>query len=436
VADSSFPALHIRPPRGWINDPNGLCRVDGRYHVFFQYNPAAPVHSAIHWGHVSSTDLLSWQEHPIALAPRQGLIDAAGCWSGCVIDDSGVPTAVYTANPDHARNAVAALARSDRSLTHWQQDESPVAGIAPTPELDEVRDPFIFNHEGHRYAVQGAGQPNGSARLELYGCDDLRRWTELGTLLTCADPIAAEIAPADIWECPNLVQIDGQWVLLISLHREADGMNPLVGVRYLLGDLVARGPGWSFKTTSGGVLDDGRAFYAPQVLAEADRTLHVGWAGELDRSDEQIAEAGWAGVLTFPRELYVRDRVLATRPAIELTRLRRAPLALRPDTPFWAPAFELVASGPVALRLLDDGVDELVSAAEGAPSDPVRILVDGSMVEVFHRGGSHTTRAYPGNGSRWVVEGTAVTGYRLGRMVRDSPAAADVPPNLEVSASS
>lgn len=213
-------------------------------------------------------------------------------------------------------------------------------------------------------------------------------------------------------------------------------MNPLVGVRYLLGDLVARGPGWSFKTTSGGVLDDGRAFYAPQVLAEPDRTLHVGWAGELDRSDEQIAEAGWAGVLTFPRELYVRDRVLATRPATELTRLRRAPLVLRPDTPFWAPAFELVASGPVALRLLDDGVDELVSAAEGAPSDPVRILVDGSMVEVFHRGGSHTTRAYPGNGSRWVVEGTAVTGYRLGRMVRDSPAAADVPPNLEVSASS
>ena len=113
VADPSFPALHIRPPRGWMNDPNGLCRVDGRYHVFFQYNPAAPVHSAIHWGHVSSTDLLSWQEHPIALSPRQGLIDAAGCWSGCVIDDSGVPTAVYTANPDHAGNAVAAGHRAN-----------------------------------------------------------------------------------------------------------------------------------------------------------------------------------------------------------------------------------------------------------------------------------------------------------------------------------
>jgi beta-fructofuranosidase len=103
VADPSFPTLHIRPSRGWINDPNGLCRIDGRYHVFFQYNPVAPVHSAIHWGHVSSIDLLRWQEHPIALAPRPGLHDQAGCWTGCLVDDGGVPTAVYTANPDHSR---------------------------------------------------------------------------------------------------------------------------------------------------------------------------------------------------------------------------------------------------------------------------------------------------------------------------------------------
>ena len=95
-----FPALHIRPERGWLNDPNGTCRCDGVYHVFFQYNPAAPLHANVHWGHVSSTDLVRWQEHPVALVPRPGRIDGAGCWSGCVVDDGGIPTAVYTANPD------------------------------------------------------------------------------------------------------------------------------------------------------------------------------------------------------------------------------------------------------------------------------------------------------------------------------------------------
>ncbi len=421
VADPSFPALHIRPPQGWLNDPNGLCRIDGRYHVFFQYNPVAPVHGAIHWGHVSSTDLIHWQQHPIALAPRPGLIDGAGCWSGCVVDDGGVPTAVYTANrDDDPRNAVVALARSDRSLLHWQQDESPVRGISRSSGMEEVRDPFVFVHEGHRYAVQGAGQPSGYPQLLLYRCDDLTQWTQLGALLTTDDPIAAEVADAGIWECPNLVQIEGQWVLLFSLFRRVDGIDQLFGVRYLLGDLVARDQGWKFKATSGGVVDEGPTFYAPQVLAEPHRALLWAWSWELERSSQQIADAGWAGVLTFPRELYLRNGVLATRPATELSALRLERLPGPLDQPFQAQAFELVANGPVALRLADDGAEALVSSAEGTPTEPARIFVDGSMVETFHRGASHTTRAYPTDHSSWIVEGAAVTAYRLGGRVAGS----------------
>ena len=60
MPDLARPLLHIRPERGWLNDPNGVCRVDGVYHVFYQHNPAEPVHGNIHWGHASSTDLLRW----------------------------------------------------------------------------------------------------------------------------------------------------------------------------------------------------------------------------------------------------------------------------------------------------------------------------------------------------------------------------------------
>ncbi len=239
--DPAFPALHIRPPRGWINDPNGLCRIDGIYHVFFQYNPDAPFHGNVHWGHVSSPDLIHWEEQPIALRPRPGQIDADGCWSGCIVDDGGVPTAVYTANPGHARDATVALARGDRTLQTWTQDPNPVIGIPADLALDEVRDPFLFTIGGHRYAVQGAGQRFGRPMLLLYGCDDLEHWTELGPLLTDEDPIAAEIAAANIWECPNLVYLDGHWVLIMSLWRWADQTHELAGVRYLLGDLSGLG---------------------------------------------------------------------------------------------------------------------------------------------------------------------------------------------------
>jgi beta-fructofuranosidase len=242
-------------------------------------------------------------------------------------------------------------------------------------------------------------------------------------LLTTDDPIAAEIAPADIWECPNLVQIDGQWVLLVSLSRHVAGVDLPAGVRYLLGDLVAQGEGWTFKASSGGVLDEGPTFYAPQVLADPDRTLLWGWAWELGRSPEQIVEAGWAGVLTFPRELSVRNGVLRSQPAAELAGLRLEGLPWRPGVAFQATAFELIASGPVMVRLTGDEGDTLVSTADGTSTDPARILVDGSIVETFCGGVSNTTRAYPTGRSGWVVDGTDVTVYRLGHTVRAVTAA-------------
>ncbi len=305
-----FPHLHVRPRWGWLNDPNGVSRVDGTYHVFFQHNPYEPVHGHIHWGHVSSTDLLAWTEHPVALVPRPGTVTAAGCWSGCVTDDGGTPTAVFTAVPDHAWNAGVLLARSDRSLETWVPDEGFVVGTPTLDGVDEVRDPFVFHVDGHRYVVQGAGARRGAPRLLLWGADDLEHWEDLGSLLTEDDPVAAVVADANIWECPNLVRVDGCWVLLVSLWRWVDEQHELAGVRYLVGDLQADGPGLRFVASSGGVLDDGPAFYAPQALDDGDRVLLWGWAWEVGRSENQVRDAGWAGVLTFPRELTVADGVL------------------------------------------------------------------------------------------------------------------------------
>jgi beta-fructofuranosidase len=414
VSDPAYPALHIRPPRGWLNDPNGLCRLDGTYHVFFQHNPHAPVHGNVHWGHVSSADLLHWAEHPSALFPRPAGIDAAGCWSGCIVDDGGVPTAVYTANPDHAWNATVGLARSDRSLIVWTQLETSVMGAPDEEDIDEVRDPFVFDFDGRRYAVQGAGRREGQPQLLLYDCDDLEHWVKLGPLLTMADPVAAEVAEANIWECPNLACIDGQWVLLLSVWNWVDGTHQLNGVRYLFGDLVSRSDGLQFKATGGGVVDDGPAFYAPQLLADQDRTLLWAWSWELGRSFAQIAQAGWAGVLTYPRELFVRDGQLCFRPATELTALRREPLEDFEDG-FAVGAFEVLAYGRVTLGLNDGSAREPVVTVTGTFAQPARILVDGSMVEAFADGRSTTTRAYPTSTSRWLVDAVgAVVIWRLG----------------------
>src|ERR1700730_19328620 len=81
AADPHRPQYHFLPPSNWMNDPNGLIQWKGQYHLFYQYNPFAPVWGSIHWGHTVSDDLVHWRDLPIALAPTPGTVDEYGVFS-------------------------------------------------------------------------------------------------------------------------------------------------------------------------------------------------------------------------------------------------------------------------------------------------------------------------------------------------------------------
>lgn len=405
--DPAFPRLHGRPPTGWVNDPNGVCRIDGTWHVYFQHNPHAPVHTDIHWGHMSSTDLVRWHDEPIALAPRPDGPDAGGCWSGCLVDDDGVPTAVYTA-VDADRRPSTVLARTDRDARVFTREEPPVAGLPSDGAITDLRDPFLLTVDGARFAVQGAGAPGGVGSVLVYrvGDADLTSWREVGTLLRADHPALDTDAAADIWECPSLVQVGDDWVLVVSIWRKVDGGGrDLNHVTWVLGDLRADGESLTLEPRASGRLDAGDAYYAPQALVVDGRVLIWGWSWETDHGSERIAAAPWQGVLTYPRELGVRDGKVALDPAPELEGLRRRELTDADDE--LPGAFEVVAEGR-ALGLELDGETVL-------PVGPVRrIYVDGSLVEVFAADGSTvTTRAYPGVGSRWRLLGDDVAAAQV-----------------------
>src|SRR5687768_5066199 len=79
------PQFHFSPPRGWMNDPNGLLFDGSLYHLYYQHNPNELTQSPRQsWGHATSPDLLHWTDLPIAIPDR----DPHHAWSGSALLDT------------------------------------------------------------------------------------------------------------------------------------------------------------------------------------------------------------------------------------------------------------------------------------------------------------------------------------------------------------
>lgn len=449
--DPAFPRFHPRPAQGWINDPNGISYINGRYHVFFQFNPESARHHRIQWGHVSSPDLVHWDEHPVALRPQDGGPDEFGCWTGVVTDDGGVPTAAYSGVRGDGGHSQVVISRGSTDLVTWEQDGHIAASMPGDGLVTAVRDPFIFHFNGKRYAMQGAGLANGHAALLLYTVEDMSDWKYQGIWLTTENPVAATHTPAEIWECPQLVQVptngvptngapsdgvpsDGAdtWVMMFSLWLSGDDHEHANGVGHLIGSL-AEDPSTGlpvFVPRSGGRSDLGRDFYAPQIVqldsaagsgsGSEPRAMLWGWAnegpgrdGRRGRSQDEIDAAGWAGVLTHPRFLSVEDGALVVAPAPEIEAYRAAVLAdgasgavaLPPFAEAVVKAGTVGGTGEVRLVLASGAERQVVFAGALSEGEELRIFVDASLVEVYRTGSVATTlRAYPALGEEWVLE--------------------------------
>lgn len=420
--DRSFPRLHKRPAAGWLNDPNGIHHRDGRWHVAFQFNPASARHEHIVWGHMSSPDLLRWQEHPIALRPREGQPDAFGCWSGVATFDEDVPVLVYSGVRAGDGRSEVVLARPAADGDRWVQDDRVATGMPDDPAVVMVRDPFLFEFDGRRWAVQGAGLASGQAAILLYDATDLRAWNYRGVLLSSDDEVAATAPHCNVWECPQLFPVGDDWVLIVSLWRPEQ----LLCVAYLIGDME-RDPDTAlprFRPRVTGILDDGVSFYAPQAVLDrdTDRVLLWGWAREVTaggvrpRTPEEIDAAGWSGSLTFPREVAIHDGIVALPPARELTGLRgeMADPAQLPDQA------EVLVEGVGRVRLHlrgEGGGDQVIWEQELHHGNSTRILIDASVIEICpERGTSRVVRAYPAADEFYCVTadpGVSVVSWQL-----------------------
>jgi len=313
TTDIHRPRYHFLPAANWMNDPNGVIQWRGVYHLFFQYNPDGAYHANMHWGHAVSDDLLHWQEQPIALAPTPGSADRGGIFSGCLVDDDGLPSALYTGvNQDYSVQTQC-LARGNSDLTRWEKYAgNPIIARMP-PGLGQARDfrdPFVWRgQDGWNMALGSRIAGVGGAVL-LYRSPDLLRWQYIQPLF-----VGDRARHGDNFECPNLFPLAEQWVLMLAAEFAGGQAHEL----YFLGDY----DGQRFRPEREGIYDPGYSYAALSYADERGRRLLHSWIRE-SRSVDAQRKAGWSGVQAIPRVLSLDARQrLISQPVPELERLRR-----------------------------------------------------------------------------------------------------------------
>jgi beta-fructofuranosidase len=323
MADPTRPVYHFLPPAGYQNDPNGLIRHDGYFHMFYQAHPFTHGRGKggpIFWGHARSPDLVRWEHLPMAIWPSTEHGEQRCASGSVVIGRDGQPMIFYTSMGERIRQADAPdqwAALGDKDLIVWRKHPAnPVLTGAAHGDLrvSEWRDPFVFRDGEAYYMLVGGRAHRGDQALgcvTIYRALDhaLTRWQFLNVLYEWPDPGIRCI------ECPNLFRFGDAWVLFFSYTP------PPTQVAYLIGTLDE--DTFTFRPDRRGELERSpMGMYAPQAMRdERGRVILFGWvrpAGWRPGGGH-----GWCGCMTLPRVLSLDvDGCLRQEPAEELRTLR------------------------------------------------------------------------------------------------------------------
>ncbi len=295
------PAFHHTPLYGWMNDPNGMFYKDGKWHLYYQWNPYGSKWQNMTWGHSSSSDLINWEHHPVAIEPNglgsvfsgSSAIDkenSAGFGENAVV-------AMYTSA---GKSQIQSLAHSDdNGMTFDIYPGNPVLTLE-----SEARDPNMFWNPRTKLWTLILAHALDHEML-IFTSPDMKEWTlqsSFGKGLGAQD---------GVWECPDLFELavpgsdKTKWVLICNLNP--GGPFGGSGVQYFIGDF----DGKTFiadTDASGNVptkwLDHGKDNYALVSWSDAPdgRRTVIGWMSNWQYAGE-IPTMQFRSANTLPREI-------------------------------------------------------------------------------------------------------------------------------------
>ncbi len=307
AGDPWRPLYHFVSPESTMNDPNGLCFWQGRWHLFYQAYP--PEDTRQHWGHAVSDDLVHWRDLPYAIYPDP----EEKCFSGSALVDGDRVIAMY-----HGVKAGTMVAvSSDPLLLNWKK----VTGqaVIPFPKPGEPPPPYnIFDpciwKKGDTYYALTAGTLTdgpGGKRVRawfLHRSADLAKWEYL-------HPFAENDRyglVGDDGACPYFWPIGDKHILLHFSHMS--------GGKYLIGDYDKQRD--KFVVINAGDFNFGPAWpsgvHAPSACPDGEGGVIV-----IFNMNPGKPTKGWNQIMSLPRRLtLVNGQELTQEPAGDIESLR------------------------------------------------------------------------------------------------------------------
>lgn len=327
------PWVHFTSARNWLNDPNGLIRFDGRYHLFFQYNPFGNRWGHMSWGHATSRDLLRWREWPVAIPEdaREMIFSGSAVYdrddtSGLAAAGGRGPlVALYTGalrGPNHGQRQDLAFS-VDGGRTWKKYPGNPVLDLGSK----NFRDPHVFRDRATGRWILAAVLATRH-QVAIFDSPDLIHWRH-----------RSDFGPAGamdgVWECPDLFELPlagaagtSLWVLKVDVQNS--GPPGGSGAQYFLGHFDG-GQFTSIEPADSPPrwVDYGADFYAATSWANlprgVDRHLWIGWMNNW-RYAAATPTSPWRGQMSLPREVELKSiakRItLVQRPAREVRAAR------------------------------------------------------------------------------------------------------------------
>lgn len=333
----SRPAYHFTPQKGWINDPNGLIKIDEDYHLFYQHYPDDTHWGPMHWGHTISKDLTNWEHLPIAIYPTEDEYAFSG---SAILDTENVSglgenalLLFYTGHNPKTGEQVQCLAYSSDYVNYTKYENNPIITnyVTNGPSFKkDFRDPKVIPNKilGGYTMLLAAGDG-----IEFWNSRDLLHWEFASFFDANANGITG------ICECPDLITFNIEEtdisVLTMSIVNPRENEPEEHFMPYFVGVFDGKAFSLVQKYDNLSLLDFGPHNYAAVTFANCASPIIMGWGEDWNEARVNTNE-DYFGKMTLARSLTLKkvgnyyrlsQKIVSNAPFEEITLNKTQPLS-------------------------------------------------------------------------------------------------------------